>query len=81
MTETLTADDVAAQLRVPRSWVDKAARRGEIGSRKIGRYRRFLQSDVDDFLAVCHRAASDPLLMTARSYAAHSRPRKRRTAR
>jgi len=42
----LTAEQVAAQLAVPKSWVYSAARRGELPTVVLGRYRRFRGSSV-----------------------------------
>lgn len=43
----LTAEEVAAQLKVPRTWVYRAAREGELPSVRCGRYRRFDADDVE----------------------------------
>ena len=75
--QVFTADQVAEQLQVPRSWVETAARRGEIGSRRIGRYRRFLQEDIDAFLNAHHDVGSNPLALSARSQANIRRARRR----
>ena len=42
----LTADDVAERLGVPRSWVYRAAREGDLPSVRCGRYRRFDAADL-----------------------------------
>jgi excisionase family DNA binding protein len=47
----LTADDVAGKLKVPRSWVYRAARVGDLPSVRCGRYRRFDESDVERWIA------------------------------
>ena len=52
-SELLTVEDVAGELRVPRSWVYNAAGAGRIPSLKVGRYRRFRRTDLDAFLAGC----------------------------
>jgi excisionase family DNA binding protein len=46
----LTADEVAARLRVPRTWVYRAAREGTLPSVQCGRYRRFDETDVDRWI-------------------------------
>lgn len=46
----LTAEDVAERLRVPRTWVYRAAREGELPSVRCGRYRRFDATDVDRWI-------------------------------
>jgi len=72
----LTDEDVAEQLKVPTTWVAVAARRGLIGSRKIGRYRRFLQEDVDAYLEQNRTIAANPLALSRRSTAALNRQRR-----
>lgn len=49
--EPLTADEVAGRLKVPRSWVYRAARSGALPSVRCGRYRRFDEADVEDWIA------------------------------
>lgn len=44
----LTADEVAAILRVPRSWVDSHL--SELPVIRLGRYVRFKRSEVERFL-------------------------------
>jgi excisionase family DNA binding protein len=46
----LTADDVAERLGVPRSWVYRAAREGDLPSVRCGRYRRFDEADVASWI-------------------------------
>jgi excisionase family DNA binding protein len=48
--QLLTADEVAARLRVPKSWVYRAAREGELPSVRCGRYRRFDERDVESWI-------------------------------
>ena len=43
----VTAEEIAARLRVPKSWVYRAARAGDLPSVRCGRYRRFDVEDVD----------------------------------
>jgi len=70
----LTVEDVAEQLAVPASWVAQAARRGILPSRKVGRYRRFLQADVDEYLEGVRQGEryweANPLALSTRSVAA-----------
>lgn len=47
----MTADEVAERLQVPRSWVYRAAREGDLPSVRCGRYRRFDERDVDRWIA------------------------------
>jgi excisionase family DNA binding protein len=42
----LTADEVAARLQLPRSWVYRAAREGRFPYVQCGRYVRFTEADV-----------------------------------
>lgn len=42
----LTADDVAALLQVPRSWVYAQSRAGEIPTVRLGRYYRYEREAV-----------------------------------
>jgi excisionase family DNA binding protein len=44
------ADEIAARLRVPKSWVYRAAREGNLPSVQCGRYRRFDDRDVDRWI-------------------------------
>ncbi len=61
MTELLTADDVAERLQVPRSWVYRAAREGDLPSVRCGRYRRFDEGDVEQWI---NRQKGTPALRT-----------------
>jgi excisionase family DNA binding protein len=45
-----TADEVAERLRVPKTWVYRAAREGYLPSVRCGRYRRFDDRDVDRWI-------------------------------
>lgn len=47
----LTAEQVAERLRVPQTWVYRAAREGALPSVRCGRYRRFDAEDVDEWIA------------------------------
>jgi excisionase family DNA binding protein len=49
--ELLTAEEVAARLRVPKSWVYRAAREGDLPSVRCGRYRRFDEGDVENWIS------------------------------
>ena len=51
LSEIMTAEEVAARLRVRPSWVYYAARDGRLRSHRVGRSRRFLWEEVaEDFL-------------------------------
>lgn len=43
----LSAEELAAALNIPVSWVDQAAREGRIPSYQFGRWRRFRRSEVE----------------------------------
>jgi excisionase family DNA binding protein len=45
----LTVDEVAAILRVPKSWI--YAHLSELPTIRLGRYIRFKWSDIDEFLS------------------------------
>jgi excisionase family DNA binding protein len=47
----LTADQVAKQLGVPRSWVYEQSRRGLIPTVMLGRYRRYRAEAIADWIA------------------------------
>jgi len=46
-----TADEVAMILSVPKTWVYRAAREGEIPSIRLGRYVRFDAADISAWVA------------------------------
>jgi excisionase family DNA binding protein len=48
--ELMTPDEVAVLLAVPVSTVRDWARRGLIPSRKLGRHRRFLRSEIENWV-------------------------------
>jgi excisionase family DNA binding protein len=50
MTRLLTADEVAARLGVPKSWVWARARADAIPCVRLGRYRRFREDAVDAWI-------------------------------
>ncbi|PYG00196.1 transcriptional regulator, AlpA family [Georgenia satyanarayanai] len=47
--DVLLSGEVALLLRVPKSWVEQAAREGRIPSWKAGRYRRFSRADIEQW--------------------------------
>lgn len=51
----LTINDAAKQLSVSRVTVYALIERGLLASLKIGRCRRILQTDLDDYLQRCRR--------------------------
>lgn len=51
----LTADEVAAMLSVPVSWVRESTRSGAIPVVELGRYRRYREADVLAWLEQCSR--------------------------
>ena len=46
----LTADDLAAKLAVPKSWVYAETRAGRLPHVPLGRYRRYREDAVDEWL-------------------------------
>jgi excisionase family DNA binding protein len=48
--DVMTAAEVAALMRVPRSTVEDWARRGVLPSRKVGRRRLYIRSRIEDLL-------------------------------
>jgi len=52
-----TAEEVANQLRVPKTWVYRAAREGTLPSVRCGRYRRFDDRDVQRWIDHQRRAS------------------------
>ncbi|MCB0865092.1 MAG: helix-turn-helix domain-containing protein [Solirubrobacterales bacterium] len=55
----LTAEEVADMLQVPKTWVYRAAREGDLPSVCCGRYRRFSEQDVERWIQE-HRGVSGP---------------------
>jgi excisionase family DNA binding protein len=51
MTPLLTVADVAQRLGVTREWVWAQARAGRIPHVKLGRYRRFREEAIEEWLA------------------------------
>jgi excisionase family DNA binding protein len=50
MSRLLTADEVAARLGVPKSWVWARARANETPCVPLGRYRRFRQDALESWI-------------------------------
>ncbi|MEJ7783556.1 MAG: helix-turn-helix domain-containing protein [Solirubrobacteraceae bacterium] len=48
--ELMTAEQVAGLLLLPRSTVEAYARSGVLPSIKIGKHRRFVRTDLADFI-------------------------------
>jgi len=52
MTEQLlTAEEVAAKLQVPKRWVEDHTRSGDLPCVPLGRYRRYRESAIDEWIA------------------------------
>ena len=51
MTPLLTVDEVAQRLGVSKDWVWAQARAGSIPNVRIGRYRRFREEAIEEWLA------------------------------
>lgn len=67
-----TVNDLATILGREPGWVAKAASRGDIPSRKVGRVRRFTAQDIADYLDSV-REGVNPLARNARQVAARRR--------
>jgi excisionase family DNA binding protein len=50
MTRLLTVDQVAERLGMTKDWVWKQARAGRIPCVQLGRYRRFREEAIDEWL-------------------------------
>lgn len=50
-TRLLTADEVAALLGVPKTWVYAETRAGRIPHVTLGRYRRYRREAIDEWIA------------------------------
>jgi excisionase family DNA binding protein len=60
MSRLLTADEVAARLGVPKSWVWARARANQIPCVPLGRYRRFREDALEGWIRELE-AAGTPL--------------------
>ena len=58
MTPLLTVDDVAQRLGVTKDWVWAQARAGRIPHVRLGRYRRFREEAIEEWLASLEKAES-----------------------
>ena len=56
MNHLLTANEVATLLAVPVSWVQESTRSGAIPCVKLGRYRRYRETDVHAWLETCSQS-------------------------
>lgn len=59
MTTLLTAEQVAERLGMTTQWVWKQARTGVIPSVPLGRFRRFREDAIDDWLRRLEDGQSD----------------------
>lgn len=48
--DLMTTDEAAARLKVTPQWLTRAALDGIVPSRKLGKYRRFSESDLQAYL-------------------------------
>jgi excisionase family DNA binding protein len=46
----LVADEAAALLALPVSWVREATRQGELPNVRLGRYRRYVRADLERWI-------------------------------
>ena len=58
MTPLLTVDDVAQRLGVTKDWVWAQARAGRIPHVRLGRYRRFREEAIEEWLANLEKTES-----------------------
>ena len=58
MTPLLTVDDVAQRLGVTKDWVWAQARAGRIPHVRLGRYRRFREEAIEEWLASLEKSES-----------------------
>lgn len=63
----MDAAQAAARLRVTPRWLAEQACAGKIPSRKVGRARRYLQADLDDYLERVRQGQADGFAMSPRS--------------
>jgi excisionase family DNA binding protein len=59
VTRLLTVDDVAARLGVTKDWVWAQARAGRIPHVQLGRYRRFREEALEEWLDELERRSVD----------------------
>ena len=59
MTRLLTVDDVAERLGVTKDWVWAQARAGRIPHVQLGRYRRFREEALEEWLDELERRSVD----------------------
>jgi excisionase family DNA binding protein len=59
VTRLLTVDDVAERLGVTKDWVWAQARAGRIPHVQLGRYRRFREEALDEWLDELERQSVD----------------------
>jgi excisionase family DNA binding protein len=50
MSRLLDADEVAEMLGVPKAWVYEQSRKGRIPTVALGRYRRYRQEAIDEWI-------------------------------
>ena len=58
MTPLLTVDEVAQRLGVTKDWVWAQARAGRIPHVRLGRYRRFREEAIEEWLASLEKTES-----------------------
>ena len=70
---TMTVTEAAERLGVTPQWLRINAANGTVPSRKVGRYRRFTDADLTEYLDRVREGGSDPF---ARSTASRARRRR-----
>jgi len=63
--DILLDSEVASLLRMPLSWVQQAGRDGRLPSMKLGRYRRYSRTAIEQWVAL--RSSGDPLATDRRT--------------
>ncbi len=54
----LDSQQLSAQLGIPATWIEQAAREGRIPVLEFGRYRRFKRSEVEETIRAARRRGS-----------------------
>lgn len=66
---TMTVAQAAEKLGVSEQWLRINAANGTVPSKKVGRYRRFTEQDLLDYLDRCQQGAADPFARSTKSRA------------
>lgn len=69
----MTKEEAAKKLGVTPAWLSEKANAGIVPSRKIGRYRRYTDDDLQEYLERVKQGALDPFARSAQSRARRRR--------